>query len=573
MRHLQKLRRIAALLLIGIVVGAAGWVYWNRVVSSDLAAWAPADSLGYIEVNDLDGLVAGVQQTTAWKSLAPLLGAPASLAPNRFLVRFARWTGLGSADALLFARSQVAIVFSGAEGTQNGSTLIIKPVLTLIIETHTSARRMRSAVEGHLEQMARDDFGNPTFVRKQVSGFELSAWQSEDGSRKIVAAFVNSAVIVANDEAAVVRSIEAGTGTRPSLNSQADVGQMRRATDSRGAVLFGFVTQAGIKSLLQAYALKAEGGDGISSDSITKAHLFSDTFGGIVKQLGWTARFAEGAVEDRFSISLAEGVTDKLRASISPDAAPDLAQLPFVPANAQSVSLYSFHDTAGAWNDLGAVIASHADLIGAMAARPVMRSLLSGYGIVDTETFTRGVGTRLQTIRIEEGSPAVLIAEVFDRPAIEKSIAARFGNGSRREKSTEAELQISADNWAAAFYQNSFLIGPLDQVRKCLEARASGESLSATQQFRQSQRFVDVSLPLTALTFTSDARAAVAFVDAFARQPRSAFSTNAAAISQTANGLPLAMSAVVVNQGMLQWTGRSAFGVGGAMATELFPGK
>src|SRR5215831_4773752 len=200
MRHLQKLRRIAALLLIGIVVGAAGWVYWNRVVSSDLAAWAPADSLGYIEVNDLNGLVEGVQQTAAWKSLGPLLGAPATLAPSRFLVRLARWTGLGSADALLFARSQVAIVFSGAEGTQNGSTLIIKPVLTLIIETHTSARRMRSAVEGHLEQMARDDFGNPTFVRKQVSGFELSAWQSEDGSRKIVAAFVNSAVIVANDE-------------------------------------------------------------------------------------------------------------------------------------------------------------------------------------------------------------------------------------------------------------------------------------------------------------------------------------------------------------------------------------
>src|SRR5215471_9598035 len=128
MRRLQKLRRIAALLLISIVVGAAGWLYWNRVVSADLAAWAPADSLGYIEVNDLDGLVEGVQQTTAWKSLGPLLGAPASLAPNRLMVRLARWTGVGAAAVLVFARSEVAIVFSGAEGTQNGSTLIIKPV-------------------------------------------------------------------------------------------------------------------------------------------------------------------------------------------------------------------------------------------------------------------------------------------------------------------------------------------------------------------------------------------------------------------------------------------------------------
>ena len=83
MRRLRKLRRIAILLLIAILVGFAGWIYWNRVQTANLTAWAPADSLAYVEVNDLSEIVRGVEQTTAWKSLGPLLGAPDHLAPNR----------------------------------------------------------------------------------------------------------------------------------------------------------------------------------------------------------------------------------------------------------------------------------------------------------------------------------------------------------------------------------------------------------------------------------------------------------------------------------------------------------
>src|ERR1051326_1267191 len=116
-----------------------------------------------------------------------------------------------------------------------------------------------------------------------------------------------------------------------------------------------------------------------------------------------------------------------------------------------------------------------------MATRPVMRSLLNAYGIVDAEAFTRGIGTRLQTVRVEEGHPAVLIAEVFDRPTIEKAIAGRFVNNIRRERVADADLQTSDDNWAAAFAQASFLIGPADEVRRCLEKRASAETVSSTQ--------------------------------------------------------------------------------------------
>src|SRR3954467_15567344 len=121
MRRLTKLRRTAIIVLIAIVVSFAVWLYWNRIQSANLTALAPADSLAYIEVNDLSNLSQGVERVTAWQSLAPLLDAPANLAPSPWVVRLARWTGIGTADAILFARSQIAVVFTGAEGTQTGS--------------------------------------------------------------------------------------------------------------------------------------------------------------------------------------------------------------------------------------------------------------------------------------------------------------------------------------------------------------------------------------------------------------------------------------------------------------------
>jgi len=572
MRSLTKYRTLVLVLIIAAGIAAA-WLYWSRAPLSDLAAWAPDDSLAYTEVNDLGSLVEGVQQTVAWKSLGPLLGAPPSLAPNRWVVRLARWTGIGSPDAILFARSQVAVVLSGAEGSQSGSTLIIKPLLTLIVETHTSQRRMRGAIEQHLEDTARQDFGNPVIVRKQVEGVELQEWQSEDGTRRIVASFINTTVVIGNDEAAVLHSVAAGTGRRPALHNQTEFEQTRRANSSASTAIFGFVSQPGVKSLLQAFALNTQSHGTVSSDAITGARLFADTFGAIVKQVGWSARFTNGAVEDHCSVILADGVTDKLRVSMAPDRGPDLTQLPFAPPGVQSVSIYSFHDSAGVWNDLNAVVSSHADLVGAIAARPVMRSLLSAYGISDADSFARGIGTHLQTIRAEEGSPAVLVGEVFDRPAIEKGFAARFGRDPKTEKFGAADLIIAPDTWTAAFVQNSFLLGPGEDVRRSLQAYANGQSISTTQAFREAQRFVDISLPLTAVTFTNDARAAVSFVDAFSHEGRSAFSTNAAAISEASNALPLAMSALIVKEGRFEWTSRSSFGIGGAVATNLLPEK
>jgi hypothetical protein len=555
--------------LVLLVACLALWIYWNRAVRTDLSNYAPVDSLGYVEVNDLAEIAGGITNTQAWKSLAGPVGAPANLTPNRWLIRLARWTGIGSTDTILFARSQVAIVLGGAEGTQEGSTLTIKPLTTFIIDTHTSQRRMRVPVERHLEELARRLYRNPLFVRKQIQSADLQEWQSSDGAHAIVFTFVDTAVIVSNDETSVLRSIDARAGRRASLTGTAALATARLNLDAANAPLFGYVAQSGVKSLLQAFALYRSGP---SPDAVTASRIFSDTIGGLIKSLGWTSRFVDGGVEDRSTIALTDGVADKLRSSMLPDRAPDITKLPFVPREVHSLSLYQFRDASNFWADLNATVSSHTDLIGAVAARPMLRALVKPYGIDDADSFARGVGPRIQTVRLEKDSPAVLIAEVFDRPALRKAIAQRFGQSPKTEIIGEAELLLSPkDNWTAAFIENSFLIGPGDLVRKCLQFGGSSDSISSNDRFRKSQQMVDVSLPLISITFTDDQQPAISFVEAFSNHDRPAFATNAAAIEAATSSLPFAASASLLKGQSLEWTSRSSFGVVGSLATELIP--
>lgn len=561
-------RRRISLLLLTLLLGlVAAWAYWNRPRKSDMAQFAPADSLAFVEGNDLVDILGGIEGTQAWRSLALPIGAPSRLSPNRLWITLARWTGLGSTDAVLFARSQAAVVFSGAEGSQAGTTLTIKPLATFIVETHTSQGRMKPRVEQHIESLARRLYPNPVFLRKTLEGVEFQEWTSGDGNHQIVFAFLDSAVIFGNDEKSVLRAIQTRLGRNQSLANANEFVDARTRTKSAGAAVFGFVSQTGIKSLLQAYALYRSGS---TEDAVTGARIFADTFGGILKNVGWSATFADGLVEDRCSIALTEGVADKLRLSAAPERGPDLTNLPFVPSTVQSVSLYQLHDSATFWSDLNVAIASHTDVLGSMAARPMLKSLFKSYGIDDPDLFARAIGTRVQTIRLRVDSPAVMIVEAFDRPALRTLANRRLGNNVKSETVGDAELLLSSnDNWAAAFVKNYFLIGPADAVRLCLTAQ--DRTISATDAFRKAQIHVDLSLPLIALTFTQDQRAAISFVEAFSNQQRSAFATTGPEIDRAASSFPLAVSATMLRESNLEWTARSSFGIGGWLTAQLYP--
>jgi hypothetical protein len=146
----------------------------------------------------------------------------------------------------------------------------------------------------------------------------------------------------------------------------------------------------------------------------------------------------------------------------------------------------------------------------------------------------------------------------------------RLGAKSKSESVGDFELMLSTtDNWAASFADNHFLIGPAEAVRRSLQAKA--QPLTSTDAFRKSQRLVDVSLPITVLTFARDQHPAISFVEIFSEHERSAFSTNATAIDEASRSLPYAVSVVILKDTGLEWTSRSSFGLVGSLLVTLTP--
>jgi len=569
MPALIKHRRAKIVLIALVAALVLGWFYWNRPIRTELSAYVPSNCLAYLQADDLAELAGGVERTAAWQSLAGLIGARSNLLPNRWLIRIARWTGIGSAETVILARAQIAVAFTGAEVSEAGPTLNIKPLAVLIVETHTAPRRMRPVLEKQIEEFARRTYGQPQLIRKQIDGVDLIEWSAAEASRQIVVAFIDTAAIVGNDEGSVLSCVAARRGKRSALIAEKQFIDLRTAVGASDGVLFGFVSKPGIKALLQAFALYRAGS---STDAVTISRIFADNVGNLADGVGCSSSFVDSMVEDRCSVILAEGLADRLRTSFAPQDRFALKDLPFVPPDTQSVSLYHFRDVEGLWKDVNAAVSSHADLVGAIASRPMLRTLLKPYGIDDPDTFVHAVGPHINIIRLDTTSPAVLIAEALDRQSLKKLAQKRLGPKSTTETVGDAELMLSSsDNWAISFADNHFLSGPADAVRRCLQAKAQATSLASTEGFRRAELLVDVSLPLTVITFANDQPAAISFIELFSQQARPTFSTNGTAVDQATRSLPYAVSVTMLKEKGLEWTSRSSFGLAGSMIVALTP--
>ena len=568
---IRKLRNRLILLLAVLLIGAAAWVVWNRPRNVDMAAYVPAESIAYIEANDLGRIADGLSKTEAWRALAEPLGAPRELIAHPWLVSFARWTGMGSAESVLLARSQFAVCFAPPQATESGSTLTIKPLAALVIETHTSQNRMQATIEKYVDQLARESYGSDVVViRKQVNGADLQEWSTADNSRRLVLSVIDTVAIIGNDESIVMACLDVHARRRKSLSEENQFQVVRHDLSDTRSTVFAYVPKAGIKLVIQAWVLSRAGN---SSEATSLAPLISNTFGNLIDGLAWTSRFDDAGAEDHCFVALAQGVTQQA-ASASSNEPLNSIDVSFVPPSAIAVTAYNLHDAKGFWSQLNAVVSSHSDVVGAIASRPLLQGLLAPYGIRDADAFFAAIGPRLQIVRLDQSAPAVLLAETVDRDSLKKIAADRLGANPRVEQVGQAEMLVSAsDNWGVAFLDKYFLSGPAEEVRRCLGAKAASESIRTVSGFDRAQSAVDMSLPIFSLSFADDRTSAISFVELFSQQERSAFSTNGAAIQKSAASLKYSASVTTIKNGSVEWAARSSFGLVGSLLTTFLPEK
>src|SRR5215216_5925561 len=139
---MKFLRPLLALVLLAIVIGAA-WIWWSLPSRVDMADYAPADSLVYVEFNSLASVAQAIQHSDVWQAAAPIIhNKPTS--QSRVMTAAAR-AGIAPLEAVLFARTQVALVVVGMNASEENDTLKVRPEVAIIAETHTSSWRTKPA--------------------------------------------------------------------------------------------------------------------------------------------------------------------------------------------------------------------------------------------------------------------------------------------------------------------------------------------------------------------------------------------------------------------------------------------
>lgn len=542
-----------ALLLLTIL---ASWLWWVKPKAVDMATYAPADALLYLEANRPSEVVQAVAATDAWKTLEELIGSPA-IPRNPWFQAFVGWTGIGPVESVILARAQIATVVTDLGTIEEGGELRIKPELAVLIETHTSERRVRPLFEEGLKTLAEKTYGRPTSRRTTLDGTELIEWFSPDGSRRIVGTIIGSLVIVGNSERSLQNCLAVFFGRRPALKSDPELIRMRRELDVEHALTFGYVPPGNSARLLAVGVPLLLGRAPADSDFQSLiAKGAAKVFGG----LGWTSRAYLSGIEDRYLITLQPAMVARLKSNFAPANNISSQLQRTLPRNVYSLTSYRFANPAATWLGLKAAVSSQVDALSAIVFSSLLKSALLSYGIDDPETFLGAVNGELLTVRLDENAESsILIAGVRDRTTLQEFVKKNM-HLKRGDPADRAEtFEDSQGEFAASFIDDSIVIGSPADVRRYTEARRLNATLLAEEDLKGMNFFLPSANSANILTYTKDSDRVHRFISAIIAA-RGTATVAPASIEEALANLPYSVTETALLDSGLERVTRSPLG-------------
>jgi hypothetical protein len=427
---------------------------------TDLRTLVPADSLVYLETNDLG------------KTLT-------ALTDNKVFSEAAK----AKPDFSSVGGMQMAIAVTGFEASENqitaeNSVLNFKPRFVAVADTHTWNRYTLSFVEEKLGDFVNETYGGEVSLEKTVeAGGSSFVWTANDG-RKVFAFVSGSRIFFSNDETALAKTRAVARGEADSLVKNESLAKMRET--ATGALGFGYVSGDGIAQIANfagvSTAIEAtEDDDGRSFI----ARVLPQILRGSLKEVFWIASKTDKGIEDKYTATVVPETTNVLKETIVPATTPLAGGAEFLPSDVISATRYNLQNPQIAWRSLLLVAGKSTDPASANVIVAFSGSLLDPYGVADAETFLNAVDSEIWTAAFDaEGDKTVAILVVKDGQKVRQAIN-EIDFKKPPEKIAGADAWKSADGEiAAVFAENRLLIGDPESVAKCLTAKPSGQNFT-----------------------------------------------------------------------------------------------
>ena len=491
---MKFLRPLVVLVILVILVCAVG-LWWSSPSRVDMADYAPADSLVYVEFNNLTAVVQAIQQSQVWQSATPITQSK-PVSQNRWLATAAR-AGIGPLPAVLFSRAQIALVVVGMNTVEEADTLKVRPEVAIIAETHTSKWRTKAAAVEAVKHLANFAYG-ASMCSERSADADYIECSVAGGERKIVGAVDGTLVVIGNSDNAVRSCLEARRGTRPSIKTDPEMLKVRSNVTSDRSLGFGYISPANSAKLF-SWAAPLLLGQAPGDQQLEQ--LLAVSAGKILRGVAWTATPAPQGIEDRFLFSLESGVVERLRPAFSKSPS-DEVFWKFVPEGFQSVTIYRNEAPAAAWSSLNSAVSFKLDALPAVLFGALLKSSLSVYGVSDPKEVLATLSPPLLTLKpTDSAEGSILVARVSDETRLRKSLTQDIFKGDKGEILEGIEANPNAaKEFTAVFADGYVLLGKTENVRSSLIALRKNAGSDVRKDLVASSQ--EKSAPI--LTFAND---------------------------------------------------------------------
>ncbi len=430
---------------------------------TDLRSLAPAESLVYLETNDLGKTLETLTESKAFQQLAKR-----------------------KPDFSALKNIQVAVAVTGFESSENqvtaeNSVLNFKPRFVAIADTHSWNWQALSFTESKIGQFAADILNSEVTLKKtEKSGGTFFVWSAENVP-KLYAFVQNGKIYFGNDESAIEKCLAVSRGESDSFAKTGKTFERNAET-----LAFGYVSSEGIAQISNVAGVSTaiettenEEGRGFI------AGVLSQILKNSVKEVFWTATKTTQGIEDKFSVALKTETSSILSQTLVTTQNTQAVSAEFVPEKVFSVTRYNLQNPLIAWRSLLLAASKNTDELNAKILVQNSNALLTSYGISDAETFLSAVDSEILTVNFDaEGEKSIVIVQIKDAENLKKSIIGiNFKKPS--DKIQNAEIWHSEDRLTAAiFYENRLILGEAEGVVTSLQMKLHGQNFTINPSFK-----------------------------------------------------------------------------------------
>ncbi len=474
---MKFIRPLLAALIFAILLAGA-WFWWATPTPVDMANYAPADSLVYVEFNNLSEVAQAIQRTDVWQAAVPITHSQASNS-SRVMTTAAR-AGIGPLEAVLFARAQVALAVVGLNTSEENNTLKVRPEIALIAETHTSSWRTKPAAIEAVKKLAGLAYGASACSERGSDNVDYVECSVAGAERKLIGAVDGTLVVIGNSDNAIKSVLDVRRGNRPSIRTDPELLKVRESVKAEKSLAFGYVSPANSAKLF-SWAAPLLMGQAPGDRQLEQ--LLAASAGKILRGVAWTASSVEGKIEDRFLFSLEPGVVSRLEPAFE-TAGSDENFWKVVPESFQSLTIYRNKAPGTAWGSFVSAFAFKLDAVPAVIFGSLLQSSLSVYGISNPREALAALSPPLLTLKPSAGAEgSILVARVVDEARLRQSLAQEIFKDGRGEILEGLQSSPSSDKeFSAVFADGYMLVGKSENMRSALLALRSNETSVADKR-------------------------------------------------------------------------------------------